>query len=274
MENYVLEKLISSDSLFLSIMMVFLQLIFEMKNAKYSLYISVAAAFVVSAMIVWIIRVIARNITETYKPGFGFAIGSVLSYSSTFILIISLVSLHYTEPVVKVVIKGWGLALTQNEEWRESTFRDAFENVAELKTSDGLPVENLKGYTHPDLGGETIPSRSDQAQITVIETYLNSIEEEFEKKMPMLSWILSAESGSAKSEMSEDIERYFENSSTYVITDAISIASSNISNELVKQSDRIIVFGSLALLGFWLLLQTIIIGLISWSALREIKENF
>lgn len=274
MEQYILERLITSESLIVELVMAFSQLIIEMRSAGSILYISLAVAGVISAIVVWLIRFIAKNITDSYKPGIGFVIGSVLSYVTTFALVICLFSLQFTEPVVKVVIKGWELALAQDAVWRNSTFRDAYENVADLKTEDGLPVENFNGYSHPDLGGSTIPGRSDQARFTIIDTYLDSAADHFEKTMPILNWIISAKSGTAKSEIFKDMETYFKDSSTYAMNDAVTIAGDKISDELVGQVDRIIIIGTVLLLVIWLAFQTIIVGLISWSALRRIKENF
>lgn len=274
MEQYILEKLIASDSIIVELIMAFLQLIIEMSSAESTLYFSLAAATVISALVVWLLRIIAKNITESYTPGLGFATGSFFSYIATFALVICLFSLQFTEPVVKVVIKGWELTLTKDGGWRDSVFRDAYENVAGLRTEDGHLLESFDGYPHPDLGGTSIPGRSDLARLTVIDTYLASATDNFEKTMPVLNWILSAKTGTAKSDIFKDMESYFEGSSTYAMIDAVTIAGDKISDELIEQANRIVIVGSLTLLMSWLLFQVTIVGLISWSALRKIKENF
>ncbi len=274
MEHYLLEKLIASDSLIVELSMAFLRLVMEMRTAGNTLYISLIAAFVISALVVWLLRFVAKNVTESYQPGIGFTISSFISYIATFVLVICLFSLQFTEPVVRVVIKGWELALTEDIEWRNSTFLEAYEKVADLRTEDGRSVEDFNGFPHPDLGGSNIPARSDQARFAITDAYLVSAAENFEETMPVLNWILSAKTGNAKSEILSDMERYFEGSQTYELLGAVSIAGDKIADELIEQTGRIIIIGTAALLLVWFVLQTLIFALVSWAALRRIKEDF
>ena len=275
MEKYILEYLIKSDSLFVEVIMVFFQLIFEMKSTGKLFYICIPVAIFLSTAVVWLIKIIAKNINNTYEAGVGFAIGSFFSFITTFITVIFLFSLQFTEPVVKVVVKGWEVALMANEEWMDKTFREAYENVVDIKTEDGRQIENFNGYPHPDNGGSSIPTHSEKAQLAATNTYLIAAENNFEKTMPFLSWILSAKSGTAESDILNDMKQHFsKNNSSYLVSDAYKIASDRISTALLEQSGRIMIVGSILVFVTWLFIQSIIIGFISWGSLRSIKENF
>lgn len=275
MEQYILEYLIKSDSLFVEVIMVFFQLILEMKSTGKLFYICIPVAIFLSTAVVWLIKIIAKNINNTYEAGVGFAIGSSFSFITTFITVIFLFSLQFTEPVVKVVVKGWEVSLMANADWRAKTFREAYENVADIKTKDGRQIENFNGYPHPDNGGSTIPTVSEQAQLVSINTYIIAAENNFEKTIPFLSWILSAKSGTAESDILNDMKQHFsKNNSTYQVEDAYKIASDRISTALLEQSGRIMIVGSIVVFVTWLFIQSIIIGFISWGSLRSIKENF
>ncbi|PLC56176.1 hypothetical protein [Photobacterium carnosum] len=275
MEQYILEHLINSDSLIFEVIMIFFQLILEMKSTGKLFYISIPVAIFFSTAVVWLIKVIARNINNTYEAGVGFVIGSFFSFVTTFAAVLFLFSLQFTEPVVKVVIKGWELSLMANTDWRDKTFREAYENVADLKTENGRQLENFDSYPHPEQGGSSIPTHSEKAQLVATNTYLIAAENNFEKTMPFLSWILTAKSGTAKSDILNDMKQHFsKNNSSYLVSDAYKIASDRISKALLEQSGRIMIVGSILVFITWLLIQIIVIGLISWIALRSIKENF
>ncbi|MGL6316957.1 hypothetical protein [Vibrio sp. WXL103] len=274
MEKYILEQMISSDSLLFEVVMAFLQLIVQMKSSGGMFYISIASAMIISVVVVWLFGVIVRNVNKAYEIGFGFTLGSLFSFCTTFIFVIFMFSLQFTEPVVKVVVKNWEMALSANKAWSDSTFREAYESVAALKTSNGRSLENFDNFPHPDMGGSLIPGKSDQAKVAVIDTYLNSAVGNFENTMPLLSWILSAKSGTAKTDIYQDMVSYFEKSSTYDMSGAVNIAGEKISDELIKQSGRIITLATLILLVSWLCFQIVIVGSVSWAALRNIREDF
>lgn len=275
MEEYILENIIKSDSLIVEVIMVFFQLIIEMKSSGILFYFSIPVAIFLSTAVVWLIKVIARNINNTYKAGVGFAIGSFFSFITTFITVLFLFSLQFTEPVVKVIIKGWEVALIGDKNWSNNTFREAYENVADLKTENGRQLENFDGYPHPEQGGASIPTHSEKAKLVATNTYLIAAENNFEKTMPLLSWILTAKSGTAKSDILNDMKQHFsKNNSSYPVSDAYKIASDRISTELLEQSGRIKVIGSITLVSIWLFIQICITGIISWVSLRGIKENF
>ena len=275
MEQYILEYLIESDSLIVEVIMVFFQLILEMKSTGKIFYICIPVAIFLSTAVVWLIKIIAKNINNTYEAGVGFVIGSFISFVTTFATVLFLFSLQFTEPVVKVVIKGWEVSLIANAQWRENTFREAYENVADLKTEDGRQLESFDGYPHPEQDGSSIPTHSEKAKLVATNTYLIAAENNFEKTMPFLSWILTAKSGTAESDILNDMKQHFsKNNSSYLVSDAYKIASDRISKALLEQSGRIMIVGSILVFITWLLIQIIVIGLISWVALRSIKENF
>ncbi|PSV13375.1 hypothetical protein [Photobacterium leiognathi] len=275
MEQYILDKMIESNSLLIDIVMILLQLIIEMKSAGQLFYISIPVAILVSICVVWLIKIIVKNVNKSYDLGVGFAISSFFSFITTFSAVLFLFSLQFTEPVVKAVIKGWEVSLMANSDWRDKTFREAYENVADLKTEDGRQIENFNGSPHPDTGGSTIPTHSEKAKLVATNTYLIAAENNFEKTVPLLNWILTAKSGTAESDILNDMKLHFsKNNSTYQVDNAYKIASDRISKALLEQSGRIIIVGSIFVFVTWLLIQIIVIGLISWIALRSIKENF
>lgn len=275
MEQYIIEHLINSDSLIVGIIMVFFQLILEMKSTGNLIYICIPVAIFLSTAVVWLIKIIAKNVNNTYEAGTGFVIGSFFSFVTTFAAVLLLFSLQFTEPVVKVVVKGWEVSLMANVDWRAKTFRKAYENVADIKTEDGRQIESFNGYPHPDNGGSNIPTVSEQAKLVSINTYIIAAENNFEKTIPFLSWILTAKSGTAESDILNDMKQHFsKKNSTYQVDDAYKIASDRISTALLEQSERIMIVGSILVFVTWLLIQIIVIGLISWVALRSIKENF
>ncbi|WP_318437068.1 hypothetical protein [Photobacterium leiognathi] len=275
MEQYILDKMIESNSLLIDIVMILLQLIIEMKSAGQLFYISIPVAILLSICVVWLIKIIVKNVNNSYELGFGFAISSFFSFITTFSAVLFLFSLQFTEPVVKAVIKGWEVSLMANSDWRDKTFREAYENVADLKTEDGRQIENFNSYPHPDNGGSNIPTVSEQAKLVSIQTYIIAAENNFEKTVPLLNWILTAKSGTAESDILNDMKQHFsKNNSTYQVDNAYKIASDRISKALLEQSGRIMIVGSIFVFVTWLLIQIIVIGLISWIALRSIKENF
>ncbi|MEC6897207.1 hypothetical protein [Photobacterium piscicola] len=275
MEQFFLEKLINSDSFITDIIMILFQLIIEMKSAGKTIYICIPIAILLSTAVVWLIRIIAKNINNEYEAGVGFAVGSFFSFITTFSAVLFLFSLHFTEPVVKLVVKGWEVSLMADTEWRNNTFREAYEKVADLKNKNGRQLENFTGYPHPDQGGNSIPTISEESRLVATNTYLIAAENNFNKKMPFLSWILTAKSGTAKSDILNDMKKHFATShSSYLVEDAYKIASDRISKELLEQAGRIKIVGSIIFISIWLLIQLVIISFISWAALRNIKENF
>ncbi|MEC6814293.1 hypothetical protein VXS05_04390 [Photobacterium toruni] len=275
MEQLFLDKLINSDSFITDIIMILFQLIIEMKAAGKVIYICIPVAIFLSTVVVWLIRIIARNINNEYEAGVGFAVGSFFSFITTFSAVIVLFSLHFTEPVVKLVVKGWEVALMADTDWRNNTFREAYEKVADLKSKNGHQLENFTGYPHPDQGGHSIPTTSKESQLVATNTYLVAAENNFNKKMPFLSWILTAKSGTAKSDILNDMQKHFATShSSYLVEDAYKIAGDRISKELLDQSGRIKIVGSIIFISIWLFIQLVIISFISWAALRNIKEKF
>ncbi|MEC6822386.1 hypothetical protein VXS02_02860 [Photobacterium piscicola] len=275
MEQFFLEKLINSDSFITDIIMILFQLIIEMKSAGKTIYICIPIAILLSTAVVWLIRIIAKNINNEYEAGVGFAVGSFFSFITTFSAVLFLFSLHFTEPVVKLVVKGWEVSLMADTEWRNNTFREAYEKVADLKNKNGRQLENFTDYPHPDQGGNSIPTISEESRLVATNTYLIAAENNFNKKMPFLSWILTAKSGTAKSDILNDMKKHFATShSSYLVEDAYKIASDRISKELLEQAGRIKIVGSIIFISIWLLIQLVIISFISWAALRKIKENF
>ena len=275
MEQFFLQKLIESNSAITDVIMLMFQLVIEMKSSGKYIYFCIPIAILISTFVVWISRVIVKNVNNEYEFGAGFAIGSFFSFVTTFVAVILLFSLHFTEPVVKVVVKGWEVALINNSDWNSKTFRDAYENVAELKNKDGRQLENFSEYPHPDQGGHLIPLTSKKARLTTINVYIKSAEDNFNKTIPLLNWILSTKSGTAKSDISKDIDKFFSiNKGKTLVGDVYKIASDRISNELLEQSGRIKIIGSIIFGSIWLLIQLVIVGFISWAALRNIKEKF
>ncbi|ANU38499.1 hypothetical protein RJD38_20035 [Vibrio scophthalmi] len=274
MEQYFIEKLIQSDYVIIDLFMTIFQLIIQMHLGGRVFYISIAAAVTISILVVWVIGLIVRNVNTDYDAGIGFAFGTVISFATTFFTVILLFSLQFTEPVVKVVIKGWELSLIADQQWRNETFRDAYENVASLKNSQGHSLENFTDYPHPDIGGSTIPGRSDQARLMAIDTYLEGALDNFDSTMPILSWILSAGSGSAKKEIFQDMSENFENNPNYEMASAIAIAGNEISDELVAQAGKIMLIASVCGVLVFILINLIITALLTWGALRKINEEF
>ncbi|HIF9276827.1 TPA: hypothetical protein ACX6QU_000488 [Photobacterium damselae] len=275
MEQFFLQKLIQSNSLLTDVIMILFQLVIEMKSTGKYIYLCIPVAVLISAFVVWLIRIIVKNINNEYEFGIGFTIGSLCSFFTTFITVILLFSLQFTDPVVKIVVKGWEVALMNNSDWRDKTFRDAYENVAGLKNNAGHQLENFSRYPHPDQGGTTIPTNSEKAQLVATNTYLVAAENNFNKTMPFLSWILTAKSGTAEADILYDMKKHFATrQSSYLVEDVYKIAGDRISKELLEQSGRIKIIGSIIFFSIWLLVQLIIVGFISWIALRNIKENF
>ncbi|HIF9311813.1 TPA: hypothetical protein ACX6Q1_000065 [Photobacterium damselae] len=275
MEQFFLQKLIQSNSLLTDVIMILFQLVIEMKSTGKYIYLCIPVAVLISAFVVWLIRIIVKNINNEYEFSIGFTIGSLCSFFTTFIAVILLFSLQFTDPVVKMVVKGWEVALMNNSDWRDKTFRDAYENVAGLKNNAGHQLENFSRYPHPDQGGTTIPTNSEKAQLVATNTYLVAAENNFNKTMPFLSWILTAKSGTAEADILYDMKKHFATrQSSYLVEDVYKIAGDRISKELLEQSGRIKIIGSIIFFSIWLLVQLIIVGFISWIALRNIKESF
>lgn len=275
MDKYLLNQLVNSDSVFMDIVLTIGHLLFQLwSDGGSTFYVSLVAAVVLAALTALIIRFIVINVNRAYKLTLWFYIGCFLAACTTFVTIVLLFSLQYANPVVRVAIKGWEASIHLDHKWSDNTFRDAYEAVYALKDSSGKRLENFSNYPHPDRGGSKIPMNSNKSKFAAISVYLDSSVDHFDKNMPLLSWILWADSGMAKEDIYQDMERVFRTTPTYQMIDAITIAGKEIANVLSGQTQRIIWLGRGLAISLFLFIQLVIIGLIVRTALRDIKETF
>ncbi len=275
MENFLLDQLVNSENVFIDIALTTGHLLLQLwADGGSTFYTSLIVAGVLAALTVLVIRFIVINVNRAYKFSLGFYIGCFFAACTTFVTIVLLFSLQYADPVVRVAIKGWEASIHLDHKWGKNTFRDAYEAVYALKDSSGNRLENFSKCPHPDKGGSTIPLNSDQSKFAAISVYLDNSVKHFDKNMPLLSWILWADSGMAKEDIYQDMERVFATNPTYKMIDAITIAGKEIANVLSGQIQRIIWLGRGVAAALFLFIQLAIVGLIAWTALRDIKENF
>lgn len=269
-----MEELVGNNQLLINLGLLIVSLLRHlMSEGGASFYFSLVAGGVLAFVFCFFVRLVVINVNRDYKASIGFIVSCFLISCTTFFSVVMIVSLQYAEPVVREAIQRWESSLRDDNVWNNASFREAYEAVYELKDNNGNQLENFTKFPHPDKGGKIIPMNSDVSKLRAISIYLDRSVKHFDKKMPLISWILWANSGMAKENIFKDMQQVFATNPVYQMADAISIAGKEIGKVLSAQTKRIIWFGRVITLALFAVIQIVIIGLLAFSAYREIKEN-
>lgn len=183
-------------------------------------------------------------------------------------------SLRFTENVAEALVSAWQHEIRMDSRWSDETYTKAYEAVYALKNAAGKQLENFTGKPHPRVGtaSTTIPTAHDRSKQTAAQIYANEAVRHFKERSPFLSLILWPDSTEAEQSVIRDMELTFATGATsYSAGKAIDLVSAKVQHVLKEQVPRVVIVSRFVLIGFFLLVQAIVFGLLIWSALADIK---
>ena len=223
----------------------------------------------------WLTSWVAHNYNRqfSFHPQHHVYCGVAATITLLFTLLFS--AFQYTGEVAEDMVKKWKADIMEDRKWSADTFRQAYEAVYELRDASGKQLENFAGHPHPDTGqSNVIPTNYQESRQTAAQTYANGAVAHFRSHHPFLSKVLWAHAGLAKEVITKDMERVFGSGAhTYLVQDAIQLASEQIRLGLKKQVPRIVVISRIVLVIGFILVQALTFYLLRRAALAKIPEN-
>ncbi len=243
-----------------------------------SFYTALTIGLILGAISWWIAFLTARNINLRFSFFFSHYLLCTIAAILTLLFTLLFFAFRYTAFVAEGVVIQWEQSILVDSHWRTQTYQKAYEAVYDLKDhSSGKQLEDFSHSPHPKTGKDTfIPAANKLSQKMVAEVYSKSAVEHFQNQNPFLSKIIWARASMTEDSIVADIQRVFSTSesTTYPIEDAIGIAGKMIKDGLKEQIPRVVKISRILLVVFFLLLQSMTIGLLAWAAHRDIKVNF
>jgi hypothetical protein len=240
-------------------------------------FITLGVGALLGAFTWWLARYVALSFNRHFAFKAQYHAFCALAAGLTIVFALLFVSLRYTGSAAREIVDDWEVSLGQNPAWAESTFRKAYDAVYALRDADGNQLEDFTSHPHPEMGKATlIPTNTDEAKRTAAEIYASEAVDSFRVNHPLLSAILWAKSESAQGTIFADMDRFFKatgGGGRYRAEDAIGLAGNEIQRELAKQVPRVVLITRSVLVVLFLIVQTIIFGLLIRSALADIKES-
>lgn len=199
------------------------------------------------------------------------SLAAVFTFVFTFLFYGLYVS-SYASNVVSQTIEKWKTDVEQDRQWSQAVFVQAYEAVMALNNKDSRQPK--KDYPHPDQGGTVIPASEKESQDVSSKIYAENAVKHFSSRHPLLSKILWATSEDPHQKIAKSKEEFFKKNpgKIYSLDKAVSIASAEILNELKTQLPRITLISQLGLIVIFLVVQGILISLLIYVALSDIKE--
>jgi hypothetical protein len=183
----------------------------------------------------------------------------------TLVATVLFASLKYTREAAVLSIDLWQQQISADVAWSDRVFAQTYEAVKSLN------IEDFSQYPAPQAGGHVVPANHKESQKLTASIYANSACKHFDNHRPFLSAIVRPEVPLAK--VYEDQRNWFgqNQGSTYDLSRAVDLATSEIKMGLIPQTPRVILVARILAVVGLILAQAVPFGLIARAAYKDLK---
>lgn len=184
----------------------------------------------------------------------------------TFFATLGFIGLKNTRPVAEAMVAEWSEEVMTDDALAARCFYESYYAIRDAG------MEDMRGFSAPENGGQYIPISHRETQVLVGQIYAGNACRDFDARYPLIGYFLKADEGVPSEIIAEDVNAYFRRrvSSTYPLERGFELAVEQISTDLQSQCGKIVrkCRGLLVLL--FLLAQLIPFGLIGYLAYKEL----
>ncbi len=245
-------------------------------SARNEFFIACAVGTVLAGLSWWLTHYLALKFNRqfSYRPQHYFFCGSAAML--TFWCTLLFFAFRFTGDVAERIVTTWESTLEVNVEWREDTFRKAYEAVYDLQNAAGEQLEDFTGRPHPDSDQDVIiPAAHEESRLLIAQVYAEEAVQNFTENHPLLSkilWVYAEESSTA---IYEDIKQFFSatggGEKVYPLMEAVRLAKRLLRQSMIGQIPRIMLISRIVLVFVFILAQALTLSLLIRSALADIK---
>lgn len=233
------------------------------------LWIAVALGF--STLCWWICTHYTKLWNKRYNVKSGFHVICSISAIITFFTVLSYIGLKNMKLVAERMVEEWEYDVVNDGDLQNESFIMAYEAVAD----SGL--EKMDGYPSPFLGGNFIPMEHEETRLLVSSIYAGNACDDFHREYPFLGWFLKTDKGVPTELIAADQEAFFKKrygfAITYPLERGFNLGVRHISNQLQKQTPRIVSVTRLWLVLVFLIIQLIPFGIIGFLAYKDLFRH-